>query len=159
MFLWKKLFKHSFLLFSLMEELVLSGCLVINPAGEIYLLFRKKHKHYETPGGKVDPGEELKETALRELFEEVSGIRKEDIKSIEYFTSVRFIIPDGRRAIAHKFIIRLNKNLNLKPNEEIFDEKKSRFIPMDEFLKLGDQLSPDLKILVRNYYHGINQII
>ena len=131
-----------------MKEIVLSGCFVVNPEKEVYLLFRKKYQHYETPGGKAEPGENLRETALRELFEEVSGIREDDIIEVKYFGSVHFTIPDGRKAVAHKFIIRLNKNLNLKPNEEIFDEKLSKFIPIRKLKDIQEKLSPDLKTLL-----------
>ena len=57
---------------------ILSGCLIINEKNEILLLYRNDHKHYETPGGKVEPDEckkpekptieELAKTPERETY-------------------------------------------------------------------------------------------
>jgi 8-oxo-dGTP pyrophosphatase MutT (NUDIX family) len=135
-----------------MPLLLLSGNLIINDKKEIYLLYRNDHLFYETPGGKVKPEEcqdysnptieELEMVARRELQEEVAGI--ESIIALSYFKSVEFHTPDGREALAHKFIIRV-KGL-LHPKEKGFDKEKSRWIPVRELYKYP--LSPDLKLLV-----------
>ena len=68
------------------SRLILSGCLVINEKREALLLFRTKHGHYETPGGKVNPDEcenpanpskhDLAKAAERETYEELgNGIK------------------------------------------------------------------------------------
>ncbi len=134
------------------EKLVLSGNLIVNDNKEIFLLFRKKHGFYETPGGKVKAEEgvnpkhptiqELQTTAQRELMEEVDGI--EEVTFMEFFTKVKFNVPDGRTAIANKFITKIKGKL--KPNEELFDKEKSKWIHVNE-LK-NNPLSPDLKLLL-----------
>lgn len=35
------------------NRIILSGCLILNDKEEILLLYRKDHKFYETPGGRV----------------------------------------------------------------------------------------------------------
>ena len=135
-----------------MSNLVLSGNLIINDNKEVFLLFRKKHGFYETPGGKVKPEEcqnpkhptkqELQTTAQRELLEEVSGV--EEITFMEYFDQVEFQIPDGREAIAHKFITKIKGDLS--PKEDLFDKNKSKYLPLDGLEKFP--LSPDLKLLL-----------
>lgn len=132
--------------------LLLAGNLVINEKQEIYLLYRKDHWFYETPGGKVKleecvnyaapTREELEKVAKRELLEEVGGIEK--IVSMIYFKSIGFKIPDGREAIAHKFITRIKGNPY--PQERGFDKEKSRWIPLAELYRYP--LSPDLSLLV-----------
>lgn len=131
---------------------MLSGNIILNENNEIYLLFRNKHQHYETPGGKVEGNEcedienptkdELMSVAKRELLEEISGI--EEIKSMDYFDNVEFTIPDGRKATAHKFITRVTGEL--EPKEDLFDKEKSRWFRISE---LDDvKISPDLALLL-----------
>lgn len=135
--------------------LILSGNLLMHPdyPSQIYLLFRKKHKHYETPGGKVEANEclnpkkptekELMKTALRELLEEVSGI--ENIYSMKHFSDVKFSIPDGRKGVAHKFLTVADGNFQVG-EPDIFDSKKSGIIKIQDLDKI--KLSPDL-VLIR----------
>lgn len=124
---------------------ILAGNIIINDKKEIYFLFRKKHQHYETPGGKYDGNAEkpslteLNETAKRELLEEVKGVTK--IKSMKHFITIEFKIPDGRDAIAHKFLTEIEGNP--EPNEDIFDEQKSGWISKKELKTL--KLAPDLE--------------
>lgn len=135
-----------------MSFLTLSGNLIINDNQEIYLLYRKDHSFYETPGGKVKPEEcvnkkhptiqELRTTAQRELIEEVAGIK--EVVSMEYFDKVEFKTPDGRTAIANKFITKVKGNLS--PKEDLFDKEKSRWLKIKE-LK-NHPLSPDLKLIL-----------
>ena len=134
-----------------MSDIILSGNLIINDNKEIYLLFRNDHGFYETPGGKVREGEELKDAAKRELLEEVAEIK--EIVSMEYFTSIKFIIPDGRTAIANKFITQIKGNLSAK-EEDLFDKDKSRWISLKELENYS--LSPDLILLlpkIKDYFN------
>ncbi|MCF7866896.1 NUDIX domain-containing protein [Candidatus Woesearchaeota archaeon] len=124
-----------------MNEIVLSGNIILNDDYRIYLLFRNKHAHYETPGGKLEENESLEETAKRELLEEVSGI---NVISMDYFGSVAFLIPDGRKAIAHKFITKIKGNPY--PNETLFDKDKSKWINLSDLEK--EPISPDLKLFL-----------
>lgn len=135
-----------------MTHIILSGNLIINDKKEIYLLYRIKQQFYETPGGKVKVSEctdinnptmtELQQTAQRELLEEVGGIQ--EIISIRYFDKIQFTVPDGRSAIAYKFITTVKGKLF--PNEEIFDKEKSGYIAIDKLSEFS--LSPDLKKLL-----------
>ena len=60
----------------------LAGCVIRNTDGEILLLHRntEKLRQWELPGGKLDPGEDAEEAAVREIKEElgvdVSVIRR-----------------------------------------------------------------------------------
>lgn len=134
------------------QHIILAGNLVINDKKEIFLLYRIKHKFYETPGGKVRSCEckdikrptiaELRKTAKRELCEEVGGIK--EITFMGYFGNVKFEIPDGRSATAHKFITKVKGRLYAK--EDIFDKKKSMFIPFSKLIQYP--LSRDLQMFL-----------
>lgn len=145
-----------------MPAITLSGNLIISPDNtRIYLLYRKDHQFYETPGGKVKPEEcadfnkptisELEAVAKRELLEEVSGIT--EIVSMEFFLAVKFKVPDGRTAIANKFITRVKGRLC--PREDHFDAEKSKWIKVDKLEKYP--LSPDLKMLLPAIKEFFNQ--
>jgi len=133
-------------------RIILSGCLVINDKKEVLLLYRTDHNHYETPGGKVRSAEcanpenpsieDLAITAERELYEELGNDIK--IKKLEYFGNIAFDIPDGRLAVANKFITSIISG-NPRVNEpERFS--KYDYLPI-EYLE-DYPISPDLKLLL-----------
>jgi len=133
-------------------KLILSGCLIINNSGEVLLLYRKDHHHYETPGGKVDTKEckdpdnpsreELAKTAGRELHEELGNDIK--VSKLEYFGSVEFLVPDGRKAVANKFVTKILSGRPKINEPDVFE--KFDFLPVE---RLGDYpISPDLKLLL-----------
>ncbi len=133
------------------KKLILSGCLIINEKKEILLLFKKNHQHYETPGGKVDPSdcedypdltlEDLRKTAERETFEELGD--SIELAPLTYFRTVEFTIPDGRKAVAHKFITKIVKGEPLVAEPKIFS--KLDWLPLAKLDSFP--ISPDLKLL------------
>ncbi|MCD4759668.1 NUDIX hydrolase [archaeon] len=134
------------------ERILLSGCFVLNDKREILLLYRKKHGHYETPGGKVhleecsNPDnltiEDLAKTAERETYEELGDKLK--IGELTYFGKAEFKIPDGRLAIAHKFVTSIIRGSPKLTEPELFS--RMDWLPID---RLGDYaISPDLKLLL-----------
>ncbi len=133
--------------------LILSGCLVVNENKELLLLYRKDHNHYETPGGKVKPEEcsnpenptieDLAKAAERETYEELGyGIK---IEKLRYFGNVEFIIPDGRRAVANKFITKIKSGKPIINEPERFS--KLEYLPISSLEKYP--ISPDLKLLLK----------
>src|SRR3989344_4236949 len=48
----------------------IAGCAIIKD-GKLLLLWKKKHSHYELPGGKIEPGETPEQAAVREANEEI----------------------------------------------------------------------------------------
>jgi len=133
-------------------RLILSGCLVINDKNELLLLYRTDHQHYETPGGKVRLAEcensenpsisDLAQAAERELHEELGDDFKTE--KFEFFGNVSFTIPDGRLAIANKFITKIVSGTPRVNEPERF--AKFDFLPIE---KLDEYpISPDLKLLL-----------
>ncbi|USN45747.1 MAG: NUDIX hydrolase [Candidatus Woesearchaeota archaeon] len=133
------------------QELILVSQFVRNSKNEVLLLFRKDHRHYETPGGKLKRDEceqfqqpreeELKKAAKRELHEEVGQHIK--ISKQTLFRIVRFDVPDGRKAIAYKFVADLLSGEPILQEPELFDHFK--WITIDDLETMN--LSPDLKLL------------
>lgn len=133
-------------------RIILSGCFLLNENKELLLLHRKDHNHYETPGGKVDVGEcadpndisedELRKTAQREVYEELGS----DIflDSLKYFGSVEFIIPDGRIAIANKFITKIISGEPKLTEPRLFDG--FNYIAINDLENYA--ISPDLKLFL-----------
>ena len=133
-------------------KLILSGCFIINKNNELLLLYRKDHNHYETPGGKVeikdcvDPTRpttsDLSKAARRELVEELG----EEIQftPLEFFDSVEFKIPNGRNAIANKFITRITYGTPVINEPETF--ASFEYIQISQLDKYP--VSPDLKLFI-----------
>ncbi len=126
--------------------------MIVNDQKEILLLYRKDHKHYETPGGKVDKTEcnnpqnpslgELARTAEREVYEELGNDIK--IEKLRYFGSVEFTVPDGRTAIANKFITRIVSGTPRINEPQTFS--KLDYLPI-QTLEVYP-ISPDLKLFL-----------
>ncbi|WP_407570876.1 NUDIX domain-containing protein [Deinococcus altitudinis] len=57
-----------------MVQLVGAGVVCLNPAGEVLMVRRADNGQWDLPGGRVEPGEEVRAAALRELLEE-TGLR------------------------------------------------------------------------------------
>ncbi|MGV8162022.1 MAG: NUDIX hydrolase [Candidatus Nanoarchaeia archaeon] len=134
------------------NHLILSGCLVIDNKKRVLLLYRRDHRHYETPGGKLKPEDcenikdigivDLSRTAKRELHEELGAEFETD--PLVYFGSVEFKTPDGRIAIANKFITQITSGTPKVNEPKIFE--KFEYIKISELEKYN--LSPDLKLLL-----------
>lgn len=61
----------------------LAGCIITDSQEKVLLLHRNDgvYMHWEVPGGKIESGESLEETALREIKEEL-GVKVEIIKKL-----------------------------------------------------------------------------
>lgn len=64
--------KH-FIRLGFINPIRVAGCIVINEADQMLIIHRQKNgkDQWETPGGKVEPGETDEAAAIRELYEEI----------------------------------------------------------------------------------------
>lgn len=65
------------------SSILLAGCIIPDKSGKILLLHRQKgpKDQWETPGGKLEPGETPEQAATREVKEEI-GVQVELIKPL-----------------------------------------------------------------------------
>lgn len=86
---------------------------------KILLVHRKRHRDVSIPKGKVDPGETLAETAVRELREE-TGLR---VRLGVPLGVARYHLPSHRQKIVHYWAAQASETSVLssafKPNKEI----------------------------------------
>ncbi len=81
-----------------MKKIQLSGCAIIK-SGKLLVLWKKRHRHYEFPGGRVKKGETLKKAAIREAKEELGC----DVQLGKYIGYKEFVI-EGKSYQSHKFL-------------------------------------------------------
>ena len=81
-----------------MSRIILSGPAIIKDE-RLLLIYKIKDQHYEFPGGHVEIGETLEQTAIREAQEEIAC----KVKLNKRLTSIKFR-KDGQNFIAHLFL-------------------------------------------------------
>jgi 8-oxo-dGTP diphosphatase len=86
-----------------MNKIILSGSIIIKD-NKLLLIYKKKHKHYEFPGGKVEENETIEQTAIRETKEEIGC----DIEIIQYIGYNDFSI-ENKNWRSHKFLAKINQ--------------------------------------------------
>ncbi|MTA05380.1 MAG: NUDIX domain-containing protein, partial [Actinobacteria bacterium] len=83
------------------EPVVAAGAVpwrVVNGKLQVLVVYRKQHRDVSIPKGKVDPGETLPHTAVREVFEE-TGLKVNLGPSLG---SVHYVQPsNGKPKIVH----------------------------------------------------------
>ena len=86
------------------KEILSAGGVVVDKKGRVLRVHRPKHDDWSFPKGKTDPGETIKQAALREGKEE-TGL---DCRIIENLPSLRYSYRDGgrlRQKVVHYFLM------------------------------------------------------
>jgi 8-oxo-dGTP diphosphatase len=112
----------------------LAGCIIKDRHGSVLLLHRNdgRHKHWEIPGGKIEPGESQEDTAAREIKEEldVEVAIGEKIGQKEFtdrdkqlhYTWFAAKITDGRPKIAEPQTFDNLDYFSIKQMREMFND-------------------------------------
>lgn len=125
-----------------MKRIELSGCAIIENEN-LFLLYKKKHKHYEFCGGKVEQGESLEQAAIREVKEETGC----DVELGKYLGYEDFTI-DERDFRSHKFLGKIKQGQIPKPNkEEGFTE--IIWMPIEDYQKYP--IAPNVREFCKKY--------
>src|ERR1044072_3876090 len=87
------------------KEILSAGGVVVDKKGRVLLVHRPKHDDWSFPKGKTDPGETIKQAALREVKEETGRA----CALIENLPSQRYSYGDGgrlRQKVVHYFLMK-----------------------------------------------------
>lgn len=133
------------------NKIILAGCVMQNEKGKILLLHRNtpKRVRWETPGGKIEDGEDSKVAAKREVKEELGII----VEIVGEIGQKEFVEDDfTMNYIWYKAKIKKGEP---KLKEKKFDE--FRYFSWQE-LKSRKDLSQNTQNLVNAYLEGEIQI-
>ena len=86
-----------------------AGAVVVNDCNEVLLLHRSDNDLWGLPGGVMEPGETIEETARREVFEE-TGLKLGEIKLLGVYSGMdlHYIYPNEDEVflVANVFLAR-----------------------------------------------------
>jgi len=79
------------------RQLVGAGVACLNADGEVLLVRRGDNGHWDVPGGRVEPGEQVESAARRELLEE-TGMHAGTLRLLGVFSGPETLhtYPDGQ---------------------------------------------------------------
>ncbi len=88
-------------------------------AAEVLVVYRTQHRDYSLPKGKLDPGETLPETAVREIAEETGLVVALGVP----LGVVEYPLPSGRQKVVYYWAAEVDAvaiaNSTFAPNDEI----------------------------------------
>jgi 8-oxo-dGTP diphosphatase len=119
-----------------MSLINLSACIILKDRS-VLLLWRKKYKHYEFPGGKVEADETFEETAMRETKEETGC----DVEVKKYFGYKDFEFK-GKKYRGHKYLAEIKNSQEPRiVEQEIFTH--FQWVPIGDYKKYS--VAPNVK--------------
>lgn len=121
--------------------LVGSTIIVLNDKQEVLLQYRSDSFDWGLPGGAMELGESLEETAHRELFEE-TGLRAENLEFLKLFSGKEFYYkyPNGDETYNVIALYKAGSTTGkLKVND--LESVALQYFPQDRFPKLEKRAS------------------
>ena len=113
-------------------ETLKAGCFLIDKVNQsIALIYREKQKDYSFPKGHVDPGEDIRSTAIRETAEEIKRVA---IILDEYEPFVeRYTTPMGEKCACYMYIA-LDGGISNNTSEDTHQLIWTKFDKVEETL-------------------------
>lgn len=125
-----------------MKKIQLSGCAIIENE-KLLVIWKRKHNHYELPGGKVEEGETLEQTAIRETKEEIGC----DVELLKYLGYIDFHI-NGKDYRSHTYLAKIKEGQEPKIMEpEVF--RDILWLPIREYKQYP--VAPNVKQFCEDY--------
>lgn len=121
----------------------------------LLLLKRRDHHVWEMPGGRINANEEIEETLLRELSEELPDAGKFDMSDIVHAQVAEFTLPNHHKLMLLFFTVRPHRPLPNKPTLSSEHETTAWFTP-EEFKRL--KLQPQVYIAGMNAFKRLSVI-
>lgn len=131
-----------------------------------FILVAKANKKYHQPGGHPEIGESIKQTVIREMFEEAGVELKEsdleEIKFIGYYT----VNENNETYFQLRFLLKLNKNSNeyyLSAHEKDTEKEEDKikyvnFFTLDEVNVAIPWLKDDGKLELKSVLKSLQEI-
>ncbi|WP_144527690.1 NUDIX hydrolase [Peribacillus simplex] len=138
------------------RPVILTGAkvLVFNPLGQILLQFRTDTKVWGLPGGLMELGESLEETALREVKEE-TGLTIGRLQFLKVISGVNYFIhlPNGDQFYSVNAFYITNEIIEgtLKP-----DGNEGSAVKFFSINQLPKDMDPEIKKEIYNYSRFCN---
>src|SRR6266498_4065071 len=134
---------------ALKSHIQLAGCVIKDDLDRVLLLHRNTPnlKHWEIPGGKLAPGEDASETAMRELREEM-GVEV----NLERELGTRSFMQDGYTMIYTWFLATIASGTPHVREQNIHD--RCEFLDLADLSSMLDELSPNARNFMEEIYHG-----
>lgn len=128
------------------------GC-IFNAQGEVLLQRRSDNGRWGLPGGAIEPGESIRQAAVREVKEE-TGLEVDVGRLIGVYTDADMVYPNGDKAhsicIAVEFTVQ-SGTLHCDENESL----ELRYFPMDALPELFCQQHERILQDARNKRYGV----
>lgn len=124
-----------------------ASVIIFNNAGEVLMQHRSDNDCWCFPGGSIELGENLEETARREVLEE-TGLELGDLKLFGVFSGkeLHYIYPNGDEVyIVDTVFTSSSYSGDLKINEE------SRELKFFEIKNIPKNISPPVKPIVKEF--------
>lgn len=125
-----------------------AGGIVRNELGEILIIFRRGS--WDIAKGKVDPGETIKDAAVREVMEEtgIVNIKRKKLIDITYHT---YLNKQSKRMLKRTYWYSMKApKQNLTPQAEE-DIEKAEWVMPNEFLATYRPIYPNISEIVRQF--------
>ena len=115
------------------KPIILCGAAVIaeNAEGHILMQRRADNEHWGFPGGYMEMGESLEDTARRELFEE-TGITAHSLTLLDVFSGpeTHYVYPNGDEVYIVS-VVYLCRDYTGVPKADLQETTEARFFSLD----------------------------
>ena len=125
-----------------------TGVIIENDKGEILLIKRTDNKCWGYPGGSVELGERVEDTAKREVFEE-TGLVAENLSLFSVFSGeeIHYVYPNGDE-VYNIDIVYICKKYSGVPTPDGVESEDIQFFSIDN---LPENISPPLAKPISEY--------
>ena len=122
--------------------------IVLNEAGELLMVHKTDNKLWALPGGGMDPGESISQTAVRETKEE-TGMDVEVTGVVGIYTNPGHVIAYDDGEVRQQFSISFTTNLLGGAIATSSETSELEFVPVD---RLGElTINPSMRLRIDHW--------